>query len=229
MVSLGETPIIERLLDVLSKVKLTKILIVTGYRSEKLKNKLAGRDVQIIHNPRFPTSNMVYSLFCAEKEFNEDLIISYTDIVYSRAVLEKIYASESPLSIVIDQNWESYWKLRMDNPLDDVETLKIDQQGYIMELGKKTDNLADIEGQYIGLLKINHSLLPRVKNFYHSLDRKLIYDGQNFNNMYLTTFLQLLIDHGVKAKPVFINGGWVEIDSLNDLDIYNKNPDFFYL
>ena len=47
-----------------------------------------------------------------------------------------------------------------------------------------------------------------------------MYDGKDFDNMYMTSFLQLLIDSGWKAKAVLVNNGWLEIDSVDDLTQY---------
>ena len=34
----------------------------------------------------------------------------------------------------------------------------------------------------------------------------------------MTDFLQILINEGVQIKPVFVNGGWIEIDNPNDIN-----------
>ena len=71
----------------------------------------------------------------------------------------------------------------MENPLDDAETLKI-YKGNIIEIGKKTNTYKDIEGQYIGLIKISKKILKKIIKFYDNLDRNSLYDGKNFDNMY---------------------------------------------
>ena len=38
--------------------------------------------------------------------------------------------------------------------------------------------------------------------------------------MYMTSFLQLLIDSGWKAKAVLVNNGWLEVDTVEDLETY---------
>ena len=38
----------------------------------------------------------------------------------------------------------------------------------------------------------------------------------------MTDLLQALIKRGMKLKSVPINGGWLELDTINDLEIYNK-------
>ena len=48
---------------------------------------------------------MLFSLFCAKELFNheEDLIISYGDIVYSPEILEQLIESTLPISVVVDE------------------------------------------------------------------------------------------------------------------------------
>ena len=46
----------------------------------------------------------------------------------------------------------------MNNPLSDAETLKIDDNGNIFELGKKPNSFDEIEGQYIGIIKLKKAL-----------------------------------------------------------------------
>ena len=107
----------------------------------------------------------------------------------------------------------------MEDPLADAETMKIDQQGNITELGKKPQSEEDIQAQYIGLFKIAKEFVSQVREFYHSLDREAKYDGKDFDNMYMTSFLQLIIDRLGAARAVPIAGGWVEIDQPSDVNI----------
>ena len=68
----------------------------------------------------------------------------------------------------------------MENPLDDAETLKIDDHGNIKELGKKAFSYNEIEGQYIGMIKIKKSMLNPFIKFYNQLDIQSNYDGKKF-------------------------------------------------
>ena len=38
--------------------------------------------------------------------------------------------------------------------------------------------------------------------------------------MYMTTLLQLIINNLSPVKAVLINGGWLEFDTINDLESY---------
>ena len=39
--------------------------------------------------------------------------------------------------------------------------------------------------------------------------------------MYMTSLIQMVIDNLMDVKPVFINGGWIEIDDIKDIRAYN--------
>jgi choline kinase len=55
-----------------------------------------------------------------------------------------------------------------------------------------------------------------------NLDRAGIYDGKDFDNMYMTSFIQTLIDGEWKVKPALIHNGWVEVDTVEELDMYES-------
>ena len=40
--------------------------------------------------------------------------------------------------------------------------------------------------------------------------------------MFLTSFLQKMIDNGWMVMPAKVNNGWLEIDTLEDLKLYEK-------
>lgn len=216
MVKYRGRSLIDYILSSLSSCGLNNIILVTGYKSEQL----VRPDVNYIHNPRYLETNMVGSLFCAleAKEYTSDLVVSYSDIIYKPFVVQKlIQAKGADISVVIDKDWLKLWKSRMADPLSDAETLRLDRDGFISEIGKVPNGYEDIEGQYIGLIKFSPVGLRELKMLYYGLDRSVLYDAKDFNNMYMTTILQLLIDSGVKVSPVFIHGGWIEVDSPEDL------------
>ncbi len=213
MVEYKRKPIIDYTLEAARRVGLTKIVLIKGYKHEKLL-----RDGCIYYlNENYSKTNMVATLFCAASELNDDCIISYSDIIYKPEILEKLKSAPYDLSIVVDRSWRKLWESRMSDPLNDAETMKVTDEGKITELGKKPRSYDDIQGQYIGLFKFSKKILPAVISFYSSLDRTRKYDGKDFDNMYMTSFLQLLIDRVCPAYAVDINGGWLEIDSASDL------------
>jgi choline kinase len=220
MVEYKNSAIIDYIIQVSEKCSIDKNVVVTGYCDRTLKKHLENHTIAYYHNNKFDCTNMVYSFFCAEPEFDDDIIVSYSDIIYSEKILKKLIDSENEISVVVDKKWKELWEQRFDDPLQDAETMKIGKNGNILELGKKTQRYDEIEGQYIGLIKFSANAINKIKSFYHSLDKAAIYDTKNFENMYMTSFIQLIIDNKIAdVRPVFIEGGWVEIDSSSDLAV----------
>lgn len=226
MVEYHGKKLIDYEINALREAGVSEIAVVGGYLFDVLKNYVESQFCikNIYQNKNYDKTNMVQTMLCA-REFLEscvkekqDLIISYADIVYSAEIVCALIESQEPLSIVVDKNWRELWEKRFANPLLDAETLKI-KEGKVLELGKKPKSYEEIEGQYIGLFKFSHCFLPQVLGFYDSLDRGAMYDGKDFDNMYMTSFLQGLINAYGGAQAVEINGGWCEIDFKSDLEI----------
>ena len=215
MVELEGKPLIKHQLDLFEKFDIEDINVVTGYLEEKIQFS----KVKKFYNPRFDTTNMVSTLFCADELFDgeDDIIVSYGDIVYNTKVLKALINSNKQLNVVVDQSWRKYWEARMVDPLQDAETLKIGRDGYIKELGKKPNSYKDIQGQYIGLIKIRKDVVKLIKNYYYNLDQTDTYDGKTFDNMYMTSLLQMISKNIIPLFPVYVKSGWIEIDEPTDL------------
>jgi choline kinase len=218
MVKYNDKPIIDWVLDALPNELKNDIIVVGGYKFDVLKNHLAKRrDISFVFNPDFDSTNMVYSLFCALNEIDDDVIISYSDIIYTPSLFNKILDSKNEFCTVIDKDWFNYWSLRMSNPLEDAESLKTNSEGNISEIGKKSNSISEIQGQYIGLTKIpKKALRSSLKRYRKKLDK------QNFNNMYMTDYLQSLIYEGNKLAPVYVKGDWMEFDCVSDLSLSSR-------
>ncbi|TXE78377.1 phosphocholine cytidylyltransferase family protein [Campylobacter peloridis] len=226
MVEYKNKKIIDYEINALKENDINDICIVGGYLFDTLKTYLKKQhNIKIFYeNKKFDKTNMVQTLFCAREflqtciEEKQDLIISYADIIYFKDSVERLKNDKNDFAIIIDNAWEKLWKKRFENPLDDAETLKL-KDDFIIELGKKAKNYDEIQGQYIGLFKFSYSFLQEVIKTYDNLDKNANYDGKDFENMYMTSFLQILINKFNNAKAIKINGNWCEIDFMSDLKV----------
>lgn len=207
--------LLQRHLEVLHAEHLTDVSIVTGYLGEQL----ANRGMTVYQNPRYAETNMVWTLFCAESALNRETIVAYGDIVYSRSNLRVLLESNADVAVVIDRQWESYWRARFENPLDDAETLKLDAQGNIVELGQKPQALSEIQGQYIGLMKFSEKGLSTLKATFDDAKQHGSLRGKLLERAYMTDILQAMIDAGCRVEAVPVDGQWVEVDNAVDLSL----------
>lgn len=221
LVPLLGKPLIAYQIETLQAAGIQNIALATGYEAKKL--QALGHPT--FHNPQYAETNMVESLFAARAFFEQaqtDLLISYGDIVYQKNNLEAVLKTNADIAVMIDDNWLKLWSARNENPLEDAETLKLSSNGNIIEIGKKPHSLDEIESQYTGLIKISRHKIAALLSFYDNLDRTKDHARRPFQKMYMTDFLQLLIDTGWILQPAHVRSGWLEIDTVEDLQLYER-------
>lgn len=235
MVEVHGRSIIERQLDTMHAcgIKDEEITIVCGYCSDVLKKRFEGTGIHFIVNEEYDTTNMVCSLMCAKSlmETEDDIIISYGDIIYGEQVFRKILESVDDMSVIVDDGWYEYWSERCENPLDDAETLMFDADNYLTEIGQKTTDLDKVQSQYIGLMRFKGDGLKQMLALSAEAKRRsdngeaLWRTMRNYTKMYMTDLLQGLIDEGNKLRAVHIRRGWFEIDDCDDLKVVESKID----
>ena len=219
MVEYRGKQILRRIIDIIKKKGIEEISIVDGYCNDSLRSEYKNEGLNFFYNEEFASSNMVYSLFHAKEKMKEDFIICYSDIVFSTNAFTNIYKSNNPISILVEKNWKKIWKLRMANPLDDAETLKIDKNGFIFEIGKKTKSYEDIQGQYMGLIKVSRNEIDNFISLYEELKNK---NFERIKKMFMTEFIQEYINKYNNVKEVAVFNECIEIDTTIDLEIFEK-------
>ena len=213
MVKINGKSLIDRQIEILRDKLIQDIVIIGGHKIDKLE----GKGDRIKENPRYFETNMVWTLFSCEEELKGDIIISYGDIVYSRKVLDTLLTSKADIAVVIDKNWESYWRARSSEPLSDAETLKLSKNGKILEIGKRPRSFEEIQGQYIGLMKFTSKGIMNLKSIFHNAKNKGSLLNKLVEEAYMTDLLQETIEAGIEVVSVPINGEWIEIDTVKDL------------
>ena len=211
MTTLWSVPLVQYQLNALRGAGVKPIAMVSGYRKDCLPNN----DIIQYHNDVWENTNMVYSLMCAQQFLeNSECIISYSDIAYSENAINKIIDSKYDIAILYSTKWLDIWKLRFDNPLSDAETLKICDNGRLLEIGKKTSQYEDIQGQYTGIIRFTARGFQLFQDTYNSLpeNRKRSID--------MTSMFSEMITNGVPVFGVPYDGFWLEVDNENDKEVY---------
>jgi L-glutamine-phosphate cytidylyltransferase len=214
LVEVNGITLLDRQLAILSAAGIHEVIVIGGYCADALEERVPV----LRRNPLYSDTNMVSTLFCAESDLIGTCIVSYGDIVYSRKILSELLKADDDISVTIDMNWKPYWYARSENPIEDAETLKINKDGLIGEIGQKPNTLEEIEGQYMGLMKFSEKGTEALKDAYHESCKKGDIRGKKIEKAYMTDLLQLMIDSGHKVKAVPVSDYWVEIDTIEDLE-----------
>ena len=140
MLSFNGRPLIEWQLMQLRSAGIEDISIVTGYKSETI----AYPGVRYFHNPDYATTNMVESMLCAREILSSDLLVTYSDILFTRALASQVRDFTGGIGVAVDSAWREYWMLRYGTTENDLESLTV-KNGAITELGRPAASSAGID------------------------------------------------------------------------------------
>jgi choline kinase len=218
LVPFNGRPLIAYQIDALRSAGIKEIAVVTGYEHDQLE---PYGDIRI-WNSNFSQTNMVASLMKARDylESCDEAVIAYGDILYENRIIDSLLESKAEIAVTVDTGWRSLWDVRMTDPLSDAETLKIDGDSMLMEIGRKPSSYSDIQAQYMGLIKVSKQGIRDVIDTWDSIGEDTRFMGRSAEMMYMTDLLEALIVSGVGIQAVPIEHGWLEIDTVKDLEQY---------
>ncbi len=215
MVKVNGVPLINRTLSQLDSLNLTRIIIVTGYEGQKLRDHIASLDVKtpicFIDNPIYDRTNNIYSLALASEYLvAEDTLLLESDIIFEDSVL-RCLAEDERESLALVARYESW----MD--------------GTCVKLSENDDIEAMIPGSKFSFSNTSDyyktvNLYKFSRNFSatHYVPFLEAYTKALGNNEYYEQVLKVIVmldDPGIKAKRLDDSQKWYEIDDIQDLDI----------
>ena len=214
MVEINGKTILEHNESFFKKFK-TKYIIL-GYKhkmSDKLIKKLKFKK---IINKKFKSTNMVFSLFKSKKFINQDVVISYGDVIFNYKIFKQLKSKGNILPV--NKNWLKVWKNRMSfNKISkDAETLKI-KKNKIFEIGNTIQKNKFPKYQFMGLIKLEKKSFFSLFNFFKKQDKKI--DFTNFLNASIKNRV-------IELRPSIYNSFWYEIDSKKDIEYTSRSINY---
>lgn len=214
MIKVNGITLIERMLSQLDQFGLSKIVIVIGYKGERLRNyieKLSVKTpIEYVENQDYYKTNNIYSLFLARKYLvQEDTLLLESDLIFETSVLECIINDERNTLALVDK-YESW----MDGTV-----VKISSRDQISDFipGKKF-KFSDI-GEYYKTVNIYKFSKEFSKT--HYVPFLEAYSMALGNNEYYEQVLRVitLLDNPVIKAKKLDGQMWYEIDDIQDLNI----------
>lgn len=214
MVKVNGVSLIERTLTQLSFLDLSRVIIVIGYKGDKLRNyigyKYKGLNIEYIENPIYNKTNNIYSLSLAEKELQEDdTLLVESDLIFDDTLFPMIVNAPHP-NLALVAKYETW----MDGTM-----VCLDADNNIVNfVPKSAFRYEDVESYYktVNIYKFSKEFLrTQYVPFLNAYTKAL------GNNEYYEQVLRVitLLDHcELKALPL-TGQKWYEIDDVQDLDI----------
>ncbi|MCK6453251.1 MAG: phosphocholine cytidylyltransferase family protein [Alphaproteobacteria bacterium] len=217
LVTLGGVALLDWQMAAMRGAGIRELGLVRGYRGAAFD----GRGLTLFDNPRWAETNMVASLATARAWLaSAPSVVSYADIFYPAEAVRRLMAAEGEIVLGYDPDWLALWSQRFADPLADAETFRIestgriDDAGRIREIGGKTRDAADIEGQYVGLFRLTPAGWERIATFLDGLEPAVR------DRLDMTGLFRRLIAAGADIRGVAIPGPWGEVDQQSDLALY---------
>ncbi|MBW2708468.1 MAG: phosphocholine cytidylyltransferase family protein [Deltaproteobacteria bacterium] len=205
LLSVQKKTLIEWQIDALRQCGVDKIIVVTGYRGEKVEAVLQRSygPVRTLYNPAYATTDNLVSCWAARHEMDEDFILLNGDTLFETDVLKRLFKSpDRPVTVVVDHK-----------ELYDADDMKVAMEGRrLLRIGK---NIAHdkVQGESIGMILFRGAGPMLFRNAL----KKALGDAAAGGKWYLS-----VIDEMARIMPVWtcsITGlRWCEVDYPADLE-----------
>jgi phosphoenolpyruvate phosphomutase len=217
LVEINGRSILARQVDAYRAAGVDDIVIVRGY----MKEKIVVPGARYFENDDFRGNNILTSLFYAEPAMEGGFLFSYSDIVFRPEVVRRVLETEGDYALCVDRLWHEAYVGRVHHPVEEGEVCRVVDDRVTL-VGKKTLPAAEATGEFIGLAHFSARAAARMRDCFHQRKQELAGKpygrAPRFEVAYLTDLLNDLIDQGEIMRPAFIDGGWREIDTVEDLE-----------
>lgn len=224
MVKVNGVTLIERMLRQIERQNVSRIVIVTGYEGQKLKEYIdtlaIGTPVKFIDNPIYDKTNNIYSLALASEELcEEDTLLFESDLIFEDSVLDEL-VNDSRDTLALVDKYESWMdgtcvKLADD---DTIEAFVPGKKILFEEIPEyyKTVNIYKFSKEFS-----QKYYVPFLKAYEKAL-------GENEYYEQVLRVITMLDEPVIRAKRLS-GQKWYEIDDVQDLDIaesiFTPDPD----
>lgn len=214
MLKVNGVRLIDRMLNQLGNLNLSRIVIVIGYEGRKLesylKSKYSSWPLEFVENPVYDKTNNIYSLWLAREYMSqEDTLLLESDLIFEDSVLQA--AVDSPYrDCALISKYESW----MDGTV-----VRIDDDNNIVNfIPKKAFKYSDTEYYYktVNIYKFSQRFI--VNHYLPFLEAYIRVLGENEYYEQVLRVITLIDTTGLKALPI-TGKHWYEIDDVQDLRI----------
>jgi choline kinase len=211
-------PMLEWILEALGAAGFSKkdVVFVCGYKADVLRARYP--EFTYVVNDDWENNNILASLMYAREHLGGGFVSSYTDIVYRGSCVTDALAAPHDKVLVCDTDWRRRYVHRENHPETDAEKMRADGER-VIELSRTIASEA-AQGEFIGVAKLTPDGAKELMAAYDEAKatEKTLGD-RPFPKAYLIHLFQWMIERGSAFHRVDTPGGYMEIDTLEDLSM----------
>ncbi|MBA2502060.1 MAG: phosphocholine cytidylyltransferase family protein [Pyrinomonadaceae bacterium] len=207
LLDVGGKTLLEHQLDALADCGVSGMIIVTGYLSQMLEEKLEQIGARypfkfsFVHNRLYAETNNIYSLWTAREALKDAAFLClHADVLFHPQILRRGALSSDDVCLIADEE-----------VLEETMKLKV-KDNRVIAVGKHV-SMEEASGTFLGLVKFSEDggrrMLAEVE--------RLI--TENRTKGYFTDAIERMIAGGYRVGVSFTQGlPWIEIDVKEELE-----------
>jgi choline kinase len=211
-------PMLDWILEALAEAGFTRkdVVFVCGYKADVLRARYP--EFTYVENTDWENNNILESLVCAREHLGGGFVSSYTDIVYRGLAVKDVVASPHDKVLVCDIDWRRRYVRRTKHPESDAEKMRADGDR-VIEIARTIPS-EQAAGEFIGVAKFTADGAREMLAAYDEAKATCETLGDRpFKKAYLIHLWQWMIERGAVFRRVNTQGGYMELDTLEDLSL----------
>ncbi|MDE6512504.1 MAG: aminotransferase class I/II-fold pyridoxal phosphate-dependent enzyme [Muribaculaceae bacterium] len=213
MLEVNGVRLIDRMLTQLKSIDLDRIIIVTGYEGEKLRQHILSHfhdlNIVFVDNPIYDRTNNIYSLWLTREYMKEeDTLLLESDLILDDSILQKAINADYPNVALVAkyQTWMDGTMVRID-----------DENNIVNFIPKKSFRYEDVPFYYktVNVYRLRKEFCR--DHYLPFLEAYIKVLGENEYYEQVLRVITLIDTANIKAVP--IDARWYEIDDVQDLRI----------
>lgn len=213
MLPVAGVPLLRRQIDKFKKQGINDITVVAGYRHEAI--DVQGAEILI--NEEWETTGELASLDCAMKNFGDDTVIIYGDLLFRSYMLHNLLDWKADLLVAVDSSSLSNiagntndlaWCTAPDNRAMYQQKVNLCR---VTSGASSQDRPPD--GRWIGMMRVRGEGGGQLRAALHELKQR-----HDFNELGVPDLLNQLVENGHAPQVQYVNGHWMDINNLADLE-----------
>jgi choline kinase len=205
-------PILCHALDALIAGGVSRLTLVLGFQSQRLRDTLGERigtlAIDYAYNADYASTEHGFSLYCARSAWERSglpVLFMDADNVFEPALLARLLAAPQPDRVLVDPG--------MDSTVHD-EELVLGQAGRVTGFVRgRARDFADCVGGFVGMNRFSPAYMRRLFAFMETLFAR---EGRGFK--YERVFHRMLIEQDI--APAYLDTGtlgWVNVNHPHDV------------
>lgn len=201
----GHTRVIDWLLHATTS-RSSDIHFVGGYKVDSIKEQYPDFNYWI--NTDWRATQSAYSLLQVDLTNKTKSLVSYSDILFRRSLIDAMVESEADISVAVDSHWRTRYAGRTRSDLERSEKVCLFGQS-ITRLGPDIPS-SIASAEFVGCVHFG----PRAVQYLQEAKVEL---QQRFQKGHLSDLVEALRCQGMNVQAVDVLGDWAELNEPQDL------------